>query len=75
MRKQKTIFVCDECKKESKIMEDDFPYEDGWKYLYNLSFKTDKVNRRSSTDSHFCSKLCFELFIKKKIDLYMKEKK
>ena len=75
MKKSKTIFVCDECKKESKLMEDSFPYEDGWKYLYKFSFKIDKINRLRISDSHLCSKLCFELFIKKKIDLHMEKRK
>ena len=64
-----TTFTCDECGKkcEEKDDREGFPYNDGWRYLYNLSFKNNKGREFSIKDKHFCSGKCREEFIIKKL--------
>ncbi len=67
MKIQLNIFQCDICEKRSKICEEKskfnagYPYEDGWIYLYNFSFKDRKDKEYCLKDKHFCSRKCMEL--------------
>ncbi len=75
MRKQYNVFVCEECKKESKLMEEQhkfhtgYPYGDKWVYLYCLNFKLDKDKESNFNDKHFCSKECMNKFICKALKI------
>lgn len=70
MKKQTTIFKCDQedCQKEIKIDNNQgFPYKSGWKYLYNLNLKYDNSGYIEKIDKHFCSKTCMLKYIRKTI--------
>lgn len=86
MKKQYNIFVCDTCGNESKPLEDKhkihsgYPYEDGWLYLYNFTFKQSKDIQKSFIDKHFCCKECLKryitnLFIDEDINDYLEKLK
>lgn len=57
-----TRFTCDECGKKSEL-EKDFPYEKGWAYLYNFSFKLAKNIVPMPKDKHFCCKACLIKYV------------
>jgi hypothetical protein len=65
-------FKCDNCGKESSLIEEGhkfhtgYPYDEGWYYLYALSFKESKDKQKAFNDKHFCSKACMSNFIDKK---------
>lgn len=65
----RTNFKCDRkgCKKEIKDCEK-FPYEEGWCFLYNLSFKLGHNVVPGTIDKHFCSKEHMKEFIAEEID-------
>jgi hypothetical protein len=71
MKEEKIIntFTCDNCGKRSEGRDsiDGFPYNDGWRYLYNLSVKNSKKDQKEIKDKHFCSGKCREEFIVKKL--------
>jgi hypothetical protein len=69
MKKEFTVFVCDNCAKELTIVSHSgFPYKTDWCYLYQFSGKLKPsalshvvdINLR---DSHFCSAHCFSSFL------------
>jgi len=73
-----TTFRCDKCEKESEPTQE-FPYKEGWIYLYKLNFqkKPSKINeetqlakfdRIEDKDKHFCSYTCLESFIRMKVE-------
>lgn len=59
MKRYKTIFTCDECVKIIETeTESGYPYQNGWRYLYNLTFKLENKRIEPERDKHFCSKKC-----------------
>lgn len=57
MKIDKTLFICDTCGHEQEIKDENFPYDDGWQYLYNLELKLGGVTKILK-DDHFCSIDC-----------------
>jgi len=72
-------FVCDNCGKKSKLMEEThklhsgYPYDEGWVYLYDFQFKEEKNTQKRSSDKHFCSSGCMKQYIIKEIGIVVGE--
>lgn len=64
-----TTFKCDSsiCKKLDNIVETTsgtgFPYDRGWKFLYNLEIKNSKDKKLAFREKHFCCTECLKDFI------------
>jgi len=60
-----TNFTCDECAKKSdqRTVEQGFPYELGWRYLFKLAYKDERNQSKVTRDKHFCCDDCFSRFI------------
>ena len=60
-------FTCDNfgCLKTITIKEavEGFPYDKGWRYIYNLEGKTDEDKTLIARDKHFCSEKCLKNFM------------
>ena len=52
-----TNFTCDQCGKKIEL-QTQFPYDSGWKYIYNFSIKNEEDKRVRVMDKHFCCKTC-----------------
>jgi hypothetical protein len=66
-------FKCDNCGKESEIIlegtiQNVFPYEKGWLYVYNLELKNLPVASITIKDGHFCSLDCFTQKIRSRVE-------
>lgn len=78
MKKEETTFYCDEenCSKEITTRRGSgFPYDLGWRYLYNIAFKYGTNKRKEERDKHFCCKTCMIAFIRKLIPNFERGKK
>lgn len=65
-----TKFKCDTCGKPV-VMEmcSGFPYDKGWRYLYNFEFKfANRIFMGAEKDKHFCSVSCMVEFLTNTID-------
>jgi hypothetical protein len=65
MKKTKSTFECKEC--GAKAEDILFPYANGWKYLYILSWKDEPDTSKTIRDFKFCSPKCIASYIKKAI--------
>ena len=67
MKKEKKIitFICDRCgtHSEEKVMGSGFPYDKGWTYIYNFSYKLHDGKIHTFTDKHFCCINCLRAFL------------
>lgn len=64
-----TKFKCDSCMKSITLKYNiGYPYEKGWKYLFNFDFKDEPVRQNRVMDKHFCCAACMVAFIEKLID-------
>lgn len=64
MKKDYTIFECDQCRKNEEIEKNSgFPYKKGWCYLYNFTVKFSDKEGVEKKDGHFCSKKCMQKYI------------
>lgn len=78
-KKSTVTFYCDFCEKSNlereesiggiSIENDVFPYDKGWAYIYNFSLKIYAIEQ-TIQDKHFCSKTCFEKYLKKIVKEY-----
>lgn len=75
MKREQTVFECDNCKGTITRRKDDgFPYDMGWIYLHKLNFKmTDDIVVKKN-ELHFCSKKCFEEYMHNLLVLKIKDK-
>lgn len=57
-----TNFTCDNCANETSNHQT-FPYNEGWKYLYNFEIKLKNSKSISLDDKHFCCERCMIAYL------------
>lgn len=62
-----TKFICDNGCGAGVIEPEGYPYEKGWRYIFNFEFKTAKGKAHKIKDAHFDTARCMLEFISKKI--------
>ena len=69
MKRSITEFECDECGEVSVREEGkEFPYENGWRYIFELKYKNSIKTEKPMKDKHFCSKKCITKWFSKLIE-------
>lgn len=63
----KTKFTCDNLCGIYIEEQHQFPYEKGWRYLYNIEAKLSAKNLFIAKDKHFCSFKCISEYIIKSL--------
>lgn len=62
---KREVFVCDFCGKASHHLKEgsDVPYNQGWRFLENFSFKASESYKHESIRKQFCSRECMLRFV------------
>lgn len=64
-QRQVTNFTCDQCgnKSDQRTIEQGFPYDEGWEFLFKLATKVEKHQRKVTREKHFCCNKCTIEFV------------
>ena len=73
MKEKATTFICDLCSRKIELKGDEvnFPYSDGWRYIYNFEWKHCGCPSKIQ-DKHFC---CLKCLINYATDVIKREDK